>query len=166
VAFEHGIKDGEDILQATLLKVYLHADSLNFGVWTTWATRIALNLCRDIVRREQTLRRIRPPYRGEIQDVLHVSDTKEPVQELVERRELGEELTSVLDALPPLYRRAIYMRHVENRSVKEIATREGLTESAVKSLLFRARAAARKLYENSIQTSARDGVGARQDGAL
>ncbi len=66
--------------------------------------------------------------------------------DLLERSERAELVQITLANLPESYRRALVDHYVEQRSLAEIAEREGTTAGAVKSLLFRARGAFRAAF--------------------
>lgn len=68
-------------------------------------------------------------------------------QERLLRVEAGELVHVALDRLPPSYARAVEWRYLEGAAVDEIARRLGSTYKAAESLLSRARAAFREVYE-------------------
>jgi len=59
------------------------------------------------------------------------------------RREMAALVHAALDALPPHYAEVLEWKYLEEASMKEIASRIGITAKAVESLLTRARAAYR-----------------------
>lgn len=66
------------------------------------------------------------------------------------REELIGLIQCVLDQLPKHYANALEMKYVEGASSTEIAARMGITDSAVDSLLARARAAFRELSTSTL----------------
>src|SRR5262245_3115612 len=62
------------------------------------------------------------------------------------RSEIAALVHVILDALPTRYADALEWKYVDGMSVKEIATRLGLTAKAAESLLTRARVAFREAY--------------------
>ncbi len=66
--------------------------------------------------------------------------------EVLERREAAELVQMTLAHLEENHRRALVEHYFEHRSLAEIARRTEMTEGAVKSLLFRARAAFRAVF--------------------
>jgi RNA polymerase sigma-70 factor (ECF subfamily) len=131
-------EEAEDAVQHTFLNAYR---SLRSGTRpraeAAWMFAIAANVCRE--RRRSAWRRSRIEV---VSDDGLVGDRAAPERS-------HEELTGVADALAeltPNQRRAILMREWQGLSYREIADELSLTESAVETLLFRARRAlARKL---------------------
>jgi len=130
--------EAEDAVQHTFLNAYR---SLRSGTRpraeAAWMFAIAANVCRE--RRRSAWRRSRIEV---VSDDGLVGDRAAPERS-------HEELSGVADALAeltPNQRRAILMREWQGLSYREIADELSLTESAVETLLFRARRSlARKL---------------------
>ena len=131
-------EEAEDAVQHTFLNAYR---SLRSGTRpraeAAWMFAIAANVCRE--RRRSAWRRSRIEV---VSDDGLVGDRAAPERS-------HEELSGVADALAeltPNQRRAILMREWQGLSYREIANELSLTESAVETLLFRARRSlARKL---------------------
>jgi len=131
-------EEAEDAVQHTFLNAYR---SLRSGTRpraeAAWMFAIAANVCRE--RRRSAWRRSRIEV---VSDDGLVGDRAAPERS-------HEELRGVADALAeltPNQRRAILMREWQGLSYREIADELSLTESAVETLLFRARRSlARKL---------------------
>jgi RNA polymerase sigma factor (sigma-70 family) len=130
-------QEAEDALQHTFLNAYR---SLRAGtvprVETAWLFAIAENVCRE--RRRSAWRRSR----------IEVVSDDGVVDEAAPERPLGQldGLADALAELTPNQRRAILLREWQGLSYREIAAELELTESAVETLLFRARRSlARKL---------------------
>src|SRR5215210_1470537 len=132
-------EEAEDAVQHTFLNAYR---SLRTGVVphaeAAWLYKIAENVCHE--RRRSAWRRSRLEIvsdDGELREALAT-----PVEEL-------EELAGLADALAeltPNQRRAILLREWQGLTYREIAAELDTTESAVETLIFRARRAlARKL---------------------
>ncbi len=66
--------------------------------------------------------------------------------DVLERTERAELVQMTLANLPDRYRHALVEHYVEHSSLAEMASRGGTSASAVKSLLFRARAAFRSAF--------------------
>jgi RNA polymerase sigma-70 factor (ECF subfamily) len=67
------------------------------------------------------------------------ADWREIPSEALERKELGEALSSALNSLPEKYRTVLVLRDVEQLSITETAQVLGITEANVKTRLSRAR---------------------------
>jgi RNA polymerase sigma-70 factor, ECF subfamily len=70
------------------------------------------------------------------------------------RSELGQLVQTVLDRLPARYADALEWKYIEGLSVDEIATRLGLGQIAVQSMLARARVSFREALEQVFGTRA------------
>jgi RNA polymerase sigma factor (sigma-70 family) len=125
-------EEAEDALQAT----YLNAcRSLNRGFvpneGQAWLLRVAHNVCVSRLRSKSRRRLFeRPQDFQEVQDQLAAPEISD------------DELFSLEDALagmPEQQRRAILLREWQGLSYREVAAELGLTQSAVETLLFRAR---------------------------
>jgi RNA polymerase sigma-70 factor, ECF subfamily len=124
----------EDLLQETFLRVFTQAHRLRSDTkFSGWLYKIATNLCRDhfrrAVRREQASE--------ELSCASSHSDGSE--QELLER-ERAEQAIRALRNLPTEHQAALLLKYVEGLPYRQIATALSMSEAAVTSLLYRARA--------------------------
>jgi RNA polymerase sigma factor (sigma-70 family) len=134
-------EEAEDALQAT----YLNAcRGLNDGVRpqvdSAWLLRIAQNVC--LTRLRSSGRRARLER---VQDVELLEET------VAAPAHHGDELIGLTDALaslPDQQRRAILLREWQGLSYAEVAARLELTQSAVETLIFRARRSLAAALEN------------------
>ena len=65
---------------------------------------------------------------------------REVPSEALQRKELGATLRKAIEGLPEIYRNVVLLRDIEEMDVRETAAALGITESAVKVRLHRARA--------------------------
>jgi RNA polymerase sigma factor (sigma-70 family) len=134
-------EEAEDALQAT----YLNAcRGLNGGVRpqvdSAWLLRIAQNVC--LTRLRSSGRRAR------LERVQDVELLEETVAAPAHRRDELIGLADALAALPEQQRRAILLREWQGLSYAEVAARLELTQSAVETLIFRARRSLAAALEN------------------
>jgi RNA polymerase sigma-70 factor (ECF subfamily) len=140
----------EDAAQETFLRAFQHLGRYDAQrSFATWLLSIAAHYCIDRLRRRKFSTFSideedddSPAF--EIPD----ADAPNPERESV-RREEKEKLHAVLNSLDATDRAAIVMRYWHDSSEAEIAEALGLTVSAVKSRLHRARLALGKRWENS-----------------
>ncbi len=125
--------EAEDAVQSTFLNAHR---ALQRGVTPDaelpWLFKIAHNVC--LTRRRSTRRRTRvesPSDLGAVQDVLP-APARESADELMR-------LTDALEDMPSSQRRAIVLREWRGLSYHEIADELELSQSAVETLIFRAR---------------------------
>lgn len=143
-------EDAEDITQETMARALARVDTLHSGAaFRTWLFRIARNLSIDTFRR-----------RKKICPLPEEETTSFPLQEdgPQDRVELGEEHQSVATALHNLadsHQKVLMLREVEGLSYAEISRRMNVSQSAVETLLFRAR---RRLKEEYSKVAALPGL--------
>ena len=140
----------EDASQETFLRAFQHISRYDAGrPFATWLLSIAAHYCIDRLRR----RRFSTFSIDEDEDdspayELPDANAPNPERESV-RREEKEKLHGMLASLDETDRAAIVMRYWHDASEIEIADSLGLTVSAVKSRLHRARLALGKRWEES-----------------
>ena len=125
-------EEAEDALQTT----YLNAcRSLNQGtrpaVGSAWLLRIAQNVCFARMRSSGR--------RGRLERVQDITILEETVAAPERSPDALIGLTDALCSLPERQREAILLREWQGLSYHEVGNRLGLTQSAVETLIFRAR---------------------------
>ncbi|HZD33390.1 MAG TPA: sigma-70 family RNA polymerase sigma factor [Candidatus Angelobacter sp.] len=133
----------EELAQEVFLRVYrsrqTYAASAKF---TTWLYRIATNLA---VNHARDTKYERPENQVSIDEpdtetglTVDVADRGLNAEQLILRRERLAAIRKHVEALPERQRAAVIMHKYQNMDYKEIAGVLKLSESATKSLLFRA----------------------------
>jgi len=136
-------QDAEDILQETFLKAFRYIKTFDGrSSISTWLYRIATNEALMVLRRKQ-------PVMVSIDEPADSDgEEQEPIQIvdwccLPESELLSEEAKKVLDSavnkLPQTLKTVFLLRDIEDLSTSETAEVLGLTETAVKTRLLRAR---------------------------
>lgn len=133
----------EDISQETFLKALRMLDrvddSFNFG---GWVHTVARNLCYDELRRRQRDQRVEDNDDEEDADLLaslpSTSRSFDPVS-VQESNELRRQVWTVAQRLPEKYRLVLTLRELQGLSYRRIAAILKMSESAVETLLYRAR---------------------------
>jgi RNA polymerase sigma factor (sigma-70 family) len=128
----HASQEAEDALQSTFLYAYM---LLERGVTPKrplpWLYTIAHNVCRT---RRRALRQ-----RERVESSVDLDTLHETIGRSDPDRDDHEGLATALSALPATQRDALLLREWQGLSYAEIATRLCITQSAVETLLFRAR---------------------------
>lgn len=128
--------EAEDAVQETFLQVVKHQARLtDIRDYRTWLVRIVWNVALDRKRRSKV--------RGENGDIAdHAHSLTAPERPVVDSLISSQEharILELIDRLPPRLCQVLLLSAIEELSSPETATILGITESAVRSLLFRAR---------------------------
>lgn len=117
--------DCADALQETIVKAFSKIHTLKSDAFAkTWLTRILINECYSIMRREKKIVSLEAYNRDETGE-----ETKD-----------YSDLYEAISHLPEETRLSVTLHYMEGYSIKEIAKLQDTTESAVKNRLLRARA--------------------------
>jgi RNA polymerase sigma-70 factor (ECF subfamily) len=139
----HNQATAEELAQEVFLRVYRSRETYEASAkFTTWLYRIATNLAVNNARdtkheRAENQVSIDEPDE-ESGTTMDVADTRMTVEQQMLRNERLAAIRKVVEALPERQRMAVLMHKYQNMDYKEIATVLKLSESATKSLLFRA----------------------------
>jgi len=140
----------EEIAQDVFLQIYRAAVRYEpTAKFTTWLYRIATNACLNEVRRPEHRHPKRPlEYSQDDErkraEIAFPDPTAVAGDSALAGRELEAKIHAVLEDLPPNQRAALLMSRVDGMSYQEVADALDTSESAVKSLVFRATATMRK----------------------
>jgi RNA polymerase sigma factor (sigma-70 family) len=130
----------EDIAQETFIRSLRTLDrvdeNFNFG---GWIHTVAQNLCRDEIRRRSRHPRTEEPIEKELMyEVPSTGHRFDPVDEF-EQRELRRTVWRVAQRLPEKYKLVLTLRELQGFSYRRIAKTMKISESAVETLVYRAR---------------------------
>jgi RNA polymerase sigma-70 factor, ECF subfamily len=133
----------EDLAQEVFLRVYRSRQTYEASAkFTTWLYRIATNLA---VNHARDTRHERPEVTVSLDEpdeetgtTLDVADGTITAEEALLRRERMLAIRSKVEALPERQKLAVIMHKYQQMDYKQIADVLKLSESATKSLLFRA----------------------------
>jgi RNA polymerase sigma-70 factor, ECF subfamily len=136
-------QDAEDLLQDALMKAWVHLDAFECrSSFSTWLTRIAINNALMLLRKNRGVVHVAiddSPDDGPRLEKLELKDPRESPEQRFERRQKTEMVQTAILRLRPESRKVIELHQNGELSIKEIAATLGLSESAVKSRLMRAR---------------------------
>jgi RNA polymerase sigma-70 factor (ECF subfamily) len=133
----------EDLAQEVFLRVYRSRESYEASAkFTTWLYRIATNLA---VNHARDTRHERPEVQVSLDEpdeesgtTLDVADSRITAEQALLRRERMLAIRSKVEALPERQKQAVIMHKYQQMDYKQISEVLKLSESATKSLLFRA----------------------------
>jgi len=124
---------GEELAQEALARAYARVGSWRGDCrFRHWLYRIAVNCCRDYLK--AGARAERPSAL----DGEEVVTPRDPERELAGRQML-EALEAAIGRLPPKYREAFVLFHVENLGYEEMRAITGMSVAALKVRVHRAR---------------------------
>ncbi len=131
----------EDLAQETFVRMFLSLQHYEFRApFRSWLFRIAVNLCRDYMRKKK-VRKIITRFQvdensGEEQSFI---DEDQDTADLIHSSELMQLITKALDKLPESSRIVFLLREMKDLTYEEIAETLDWKIGTVKSRLFRAR---------------------------
>jgi RNA polymerase sigma-70 factor, ECF subfamily len=137
--------DAEEVVQEAILKAFKAIDSFRAEAkFSTWMIQITINEARMKVRKDRRhlYESLDQPKKGE-DDGDYVprdfADWREIPSEALENARLREGLKMALASLSGKYRQVLILREIEHLNIAETAKLIGISESAVKTRLLRAR---------------------------
>jgi len=137
--------DAEDAAQEAVLKAFANlAKFRGDSKFSTWLIRIATNEALMKLRKERRHRlddSLDEQRKGEEGDYVprDFADWREIPSEALQTEELRQALSRALASLTPKHREVFVLRDVQHFSIAETAQMLGLSQSAVKTRLLRAR---------------------------
>jgi RNA polymerase sigma-70 factor, ECF subfamily len=139
----HNSAAAEDLAQEVFLRVYRSRQTYEASAkFTTWLYRIATNLA---VNHARDTRKERPEITVSLDEpdeetgtTMDVRDASMTAEETMVRQERLAAIRGKVEALPERQRLAVIMHKYQQMDYKQIADVLKLSESATKSLLFRA----------------------------
>jgi RNA polymerase sigma-70 factor (ECF subfamily) len=133
--------DAEDVVQEAWMKAYVHLKTFDGrSKFSTWLMRIVINSALMTLRRK----RAHPETSIEHEDDglwqhFQFEDQTPNVEELYTKHERAVLLRRAIYRLPSALRKVVEIHQLNDRSVKETADQAGISVSATKSRLLRAR---------------------------
>lgn len=131
----HALRDrdqAEDAAQNAFMKAFLHLSSYNPEYkFSTWISRITLNTCIDMQRKNRELL--------PIEDMeISAAETETP-EFIVTSRDETQRLLSMVGDLEEKYREPLMLYYANGKKYDEISTMLHIPMSMVKNRIFRAR---------------------------
>lgn len=142
-------EDAEDEVQTAFWKAYTNLDRFQREAeFTTWLNRIVINQC--LMRLRSAKRR--PTFSiddvtvGERPVTLELRDSRRSPEAVLGQSQVEHRLRAEVRRIPPILSQVL-QKELERKSAQEIAMELGITVSAVKSRLLRARRELRSRME-------------------
>jgi RNA polymerase sigma-70 factor (ECF subfamily) len=136
-------EDAEDVVQQTFQRAFIHLVGFEGrSSLSTWLTSIAINHALMLLRKRRALREL--PIDESSNDegtapTLQIADASPDPEASFLQGERARILSAALGELNPGMQRAIELQELGELTIRETAQHMGLSVSAVKARLFRAR---------------------------
>ena len=133
-------QDAEDVVQETFLRAFRYLDRFDLEASVSaWLHRIAVNCSIGLLRKRTRQIESRYPQERMDVDALISAPSQTPSPDCAAlSAEISQRLYGAMEVLSPRERAAFVLRHLENRSIKEISLALNLRESAANQCIFRA----------------------------
>ncbi len=133
------LEDSRECVNDTYLKAWNSMPMHRPGVLSTYLGKITRQVSIDVFRKKNSAKRYASEYAVSLEELGDsFSDSATPEQAL-EAKQLDESINRFLRALPDDVRSAFIGRYYFFDSLKEVAAYCGISETKVKSMLYRTR---------------------------
>jgi RNA polymerase sigma-70 factor (ECF subfamily) len=155
-------EEARELSQEAFFKAYRALDGFERrSRFSSWLYQIAINLCRDRMRRRKTHRLMSLEDLPQPEAAAPLVVSERSVAAAIEERDLARIVAEAVAALPEEQREVIVLKEYEELTFAEIAEVLGLPVSTVKTRLYRALTQLRRQLE---RRGVRDAQGRGSDG--
>jgi RNA polymerase sigma-70 factor, ECF subfamily len=131
--------EADDLAQETFVAAFkalprFRADSK----FSTWLYRIAANKCKDWLRAKRPGQGVQDVDVDEVLDAGVAAEERTP-ERLLSQQQVAEQLDRAIQRLPPLYREAFVLKHVEGLSYEEMQEIVGVNADTLKMRVYKGR---------------------------
>jgi len=141
-------EDARDVCQDTFLRAYRALPGFKGQAkFSSWLYRIALNLCRDWIRRQRRAPISQIPEDLDPAELVTEAGPAESIEDLVARRELTAIVEQAMQSLSEEQRTAIILKEYHGLTFQEIADMQGCPLSTVKTRLYQGLSMLRRQLE-------------------
>jgi RNA polymerase sigma-70 factor (ECF subfamily) len=142
-------EDARDVVQEAFMRAYRGLPGFKGQAkFSSWLYRIALNLCRDWIRKERRTPLVALPEGVDPVDLADAQPTpSESVEDLVARREMSAAVSLAMAELPEDQRTAILLKEYQGLTFQEIAEMLDCPLSTVKTRLYQGLSVLRRRLE-------------------
>jgi RNA polymerase sigma-70 factor (ECF subfamily) len=130
-------EDARDVCQETFLRAFRALPGFKGQAkFSSWLYRIALNLCRDWIRRQKRTPVVSAPEGIDIIEMAAEQGPVESIEDLVARKQLSATVAEAMEKLPDEQRTAIILKEFHGLTFQEIADLQNCPLSTVKTRLY------------------------------
>jgi RNA polymerase sigma-70 factor, ECF subfamily len=145
-------EDARDVSQEAFLRAFRALPGFKGQAkFSSWLYRIALNLCRDWMRKQRRAPVQQIPEGIDPVEMAGETGPAESIEELVARKELSEVVSEAMKLLPEEQRTAIVLKEYHGMTFQEIADMQGVPLSTVKTRLYQGLTVLRRHLEKNGQ---------------
>ena len=146
-------EDARDVCQETFLRAFRALPGFRGQAkFSSWLYRIALNLCRDWMRRERRAAIVQPTDDVDLIELAAAAEPSESIEDLVARKDLTRMVERAMARLPEDQRTAIVLKEYHGLTFQEIADLLGCPLSTVKTRLYQGLTVLRRELASSGRT--------------
>src|SRR5262245_34937138 len=147
-------EDARDVVQETFLLAFRALPGFKGQAkFSSWLSRIALNLCRKWIRRRKRSPMVEAPEGVVIVELAAEQGPLESIEDLVARREMSRVVAEGMQLLPEEQRTAIVLKEDHGLTFQEIADLQGCPLSTVKTRLYQGLSVLRRHLERQGMTT-------------
>ena len=141
-------EDARDVCQETFLRAFRALPGFKGQAkFSSWLYRIALNLCRDWMRRQRRAPTVQLAEGVDAAELVAEQGPVESIEDLVYRREMSAVVAEAMTLLPEEQRTAIVLKEYHGMTFQEIADLQGCPLSTVKTRLYQGLSVLRRHLE-------------------
>jgi RNA polymerase sigma-70 factor (ECF subfamily) len=130
-------EEARDVVQETFLRAFRGIGKFRGQAkFSSWVYRIALNLCRDWIRRERRAPILPTPDGVDVIELAAEQGPVESIEDLVARNDMSKVVAELMTRLPEEQRTAIILKEYHGMTFQEIADLQGVPLSTVKTRLY------------------------------
>lgn len=148
-SFEKNEEEVKGMVQEIFVKAYTKLDSFeNRAKFSTWIYSLSLNYCRDYAK---NIRRNNSRF-SEMKESFIDGQTSDELQpdEMMEKQETEGALFRAIEKLSPEQSEPLLMKYRDRMSYKAISRQTGISESALKVRVHRARQELKRNLEKEV----------------
>ena len=130
-------EDARDVCQETFLRAYRALKGFRGQAkFSSWLYRIAINLCRDWMRRERRTPVVQPPEDMDLMELAAAREPAEAIEDRIARNDQSRAVARAMALLSEEQRAAIVLKEYHGLTFQEIADLIGCPLSTVKTRLY------------------------------
>jgi RNA polymerase sigma-70 factor, ECF subfamily len=138
-------EDARDVTQETFLRAFRALGGFKGDAkFSSWLYRIALNLCRDVIRKDRRTPVVEVPEGLDVEQLMTERGPTETVEDLAVRAELSRGVAKAMESLPAEQRESIILKEYHGLTFQEIADLMKCPLSTVKTRVYQGLSTLRK----------------------